>query len=49
MSILKDTGSSTSIEANDSLRFSIIFSQTVDLPEAEPPATPIRNGTRFPI
>ena len=26
------------------LRFSIIFSQTVDLPEADPPATPIING-----
>ena len=26
------------------LRLSIIFSQTVDLPEAEPPATPIING-----
>jgi hypothetical protein len=26
------------------LRFSMIFSQTVDFPEAEPPATPIRRG-----
>ena len=27
-------------------RFSIIFSQTVDLPEAVPPATPMRKGAR---
>ena len=29
------------------LRLSIIFSQTVDLPEAEPPATPIKRGGPF--
>ena len=27
-------------------RFSMIFSQTVDLPEAVPPATPMRKGAR---